>query len=188
MSAMTFSEDNVTDIAAKDSKVIKDGKNQVVTTVLTPGLKENFKDILEEKQMEEFKDSAEMEMDIKDYVPIESYVIISNELFQEDVKMDSIGKLRDGLQQLEDNSQKLVDASKKLTDATDKLSGGINELSKGATKLKSGSKELYDKTGVLENKLGDALNQVKYLPGVINKMADGSNNLASGINLSLIHI
>ena len=182
MSAMTFSDENVTNIVAKDSKVIKDGKNQIVTTILTPGLKDNFKDILEEKQMEEFKDSAEMEMDIKDYKPVESYAVISNELFQEDVKMHSIGKLRDGLQQLEDNSAKLVDASKKLTDATDKLSRGINELSSGATKLKSGSKELYDKTGVLENKLGDALNQVKYLPGVINKMADGSNTLASGIN------
>lgn len=81
--------------------------------------------------MEEFRNEVEIEMDIKDYEPAEIYALISNELFQNEVNIKSIDKLRNGVRELEDNSQKLVDASEKLSDAQHKLNDGLSEMGGG---------------------------------------------------------
>ena len=71
--AMIFSDDKVSDIKSDDVKIVKDGKNQIVTSILTPGLKQNFEDILKEKDLKMFKDTISLEMEIKNYKPIEIY-------------------------------------------------------------------------------------------------------------------
>jgi putative membrane protein len=179
---MTFNKENASNIKAEDSKISKDGKNQVIATVLTPGLKENFSSILEEDKLKDFKDEAVIEMDINNYQPIEAYAVITNEIFQKDLQIDSFDKLLDGINQLEDNSQKLVDGSLKLSQAQDKLSDGLGQLNEGAEKLSSGTQELYDKTGLLEEKIAGASENMKNLPGIIGQMSDGANSLNQGIN------
>ena len=150
IAALSFPQEVASNIESNDAKIAKDGKNEVVTSVLTPGLRENFESILEDRQMEEFRSEAVVEMDVKDYDPVEAYVVISNELFQNEADLETIDKLRDGVRELEDNSQKLVDASTKLSEAQGKLNDGISELGDGTVKLKDGSKELYDKSGDFE--------------------------------------
>ncbi len=181
MNAMTFNEDVASNIKAEDSKVVKDGKNEVITTVLTPGLKENFDDLLEDIQMEDFKNKAVMEMDVKNYEPIETYAVISNELFQNKTKIESIDELRDGVRKLQDNAQKLVDGSVKLSDAQEKLGNGVKDMDGGVKKLNNGSQELYNKSGELENKVGEVIDKVKPIPGYAKEMANGGNKLASGV-------
>lgn len=182
VSAMSFNSEVASDIEAENSKVVKDGKNEVVTTVLTPGIRENFENILEDRQMEDFRDSATIEMKVEKYEPIEAYTVISNELFQDKVNIESIDKLRDGINELEDNSQKLVDASIKLSDAQGELNSGIGDVNSGAGKLHDGSQELYDKSGEFEDKFDDVIEKVKPIPGYVAEMDDGGTKLSSGIS------
>ncbi|MFO3718297.1 hypothetical protein AB9Q04_08175, partial [Anaerococcus sp. ENR1011] len=66
VTAMIFDGDKVSNVTVDDGKVVKDGKNQIVTGLLTPGLKENFSDILEEDKLDKFKEKLEVEMDVTD--------------------------------------------------------------------------------------------------------------------------
>ena len=182
MNTMSFDESVASNIKAENSKVVKDGKNEVISSVLTPGLTENFQDLLEDIQMEDFKNQVTIEMDVKDYQPIESYAVISNELFQNKANIKSINELRDGIQKLQDNAQKLVDGSMKLTDAQEKINHGIQDMDGGVQKLNKGSQELYDKSGELENKVGEVIDKVKPIPGYAKKMAKGGDQLSSGIS------
>ncbi|MFR8927413.1 MAG: hypothetical protein ACLVGN_04725, partial [Peptoniphilus senegalensis] len=182
IAAMAFPQEIASNIESDDAKIAKDGKNEVVTSILTPGLKENFETILEDRQMEEFKSEAVVEMDVKDYKPVEAYVVISNELFQNKADLETIDKLRDGVRELEDNSQKLVDASTKLSDAQGKLNKGINELGDGTLKLKDGSKKLYEKSGEFQDKLDEVIEKVEPVPGAAQKMYEGGSKLTSGIS------
>ena len=180
--AMTLGQEIASNIESDDAKIVKDGKNQVITSVLTPGLKENFETILEDRQMEEFRNEVEIEMDIKDYEPAEIYALISNELFQNEVNIKSIDKLRNGVRELEDNSQKLVDASEKLSDAQHKLNDGLSEMGGGVKKLHDGSDELYEKSGEFEDKFDEVIEKVKPVPGYAEEMYEGGNKLTNGIN------
>ena len=180
--AMTLGQEIASNIESDDAKIIKDGKNQVITSVLTPGLKENFETILDDRQMEEFRNEVEIEMDIKDYEPAEIYALISNELFQNEVNIKSIDKLRNGVRELEDNSQKLVDASEKLSDAQHKLNDGLLEMGGGVKKLHDGSDELYEKSGEFEDKFDEVIEKVKPVPGYAKEMYEGGNKLTNGIN------
>lgn len=181
VSVMSFKDDNVKSIKAEDSKVVKDGRKEVVTTVLTPGLRENFEGVLKDAQMENFKSEAYLEMEITDYEPAEVYVVISNELFQNNFDLGEIGKLRDGVKALEDNSQKLVDASEKLSAGQKEINKGIGEMGSGVAKLHDGSEELYNKSGRLEEKFDEVIEKVKPIPKYVAQMDDGGTDLKEGI-------
>lgn len=181
VASLSFNEDMATNIQAKDSKVIKDGKNQLVTTILTPGLAANFKGILKEDQLDRFKDEAVIEMEVKDYRPAEAYVVTSNEFFQEDVKPEGIDELKDGLSSLEDASAQLAEAAQKFVTAQDDLHQGIDDLGKGVHQLHAGARELDEKTGLLEEKLMPSLGQLAALPERVHQMAQGGNQLLAGL-------
>lgn len=181
VASLSFNEDMATNIQAKDSKVIKDGKNQLVTTILTPGLSANFKGILKEDQLDRFKDEAVIEMEVKNYQPVEAYVVTSNEFFQEDVKPEGIDELKDGLSSLEDASAQLAEAAQKFVTAQDNLHQGIDELGKGVHQLHAGARELDEKTGLLEEKLMPSLGQLAALPERVHQMAQGGNQLLAGL-------
>ncbi|WP_053942820.1 hypothetical protein [Kallipyga gabonensis] len=181
VATLSFNEEMATNIQAEDSKVIKDGKNQLVTTVLTPGLSANFKGILKEDQLDRFKDQAVMEMEVTDYQPVEAYVVTSNEFFQEEVKPEGIDELKDGISALEDASGKLAEASQKFVTAQDELNQGIGDLGEGVHQLHAGARELDEKTGLLEEKLMPSLGQLAALPERVEQMAQGGNQLLAGL-------
>lgn len=182
VAAMTFDDEKVNNVSSDDVKIIKDGKNEIVTTVMTPGMKQNLSGIVEDKQLDKFKDEVSVEMDIKDYKPVEIYSVITNEFFQEKKNIDSLDKLQKGVKELEDNSQKLVDASVKLSEGQDKLNSGISQMQTGVTKLHSGSQKLAASTQQMQGKFSGLQSKVGPIQGYIAQMNDGSLKLYNGIS------
>lgn len=182
VAAMTFDDEKVENITSDDIKVVKDGKNEIVTTVMTPGMKQNLSEIVEDKELDNFKDEVSVEMDIKDYKPVEIYSVITNEFFQEKKNIDSLDKLQNGVKELQDNSQKLVDASVKLSEGQDKLNSGISQMQTGVTKLHSGSQKLASSTQQMQGKFSGIQGKVGPIQGYVAQMNDGSLKLYNGIS------
>lgn len=182
VAAMTFDDEKVENITSEDIKVVKDGKNEIVTTVMTPGMKQNLSKIVEDKELDNFKDEVSVEMDIKDYKPVEIYSVITNEFFQEKKNIDSLDKLQNGVKELQDNSQKLVDASVKLSEGQDKLNSGISQMQTGVTKLHSGSQKLASSTQQMQGKFSGIQSKVGPIQGYVAQMNDGSLKLYNGIS------
>lgn len=182
VAAMTFDDEKVENITSDDIKVVKDGKNEIVTTVMTPGMKQNLSEIVEDKELDNFKDEVSVEMDIKDYKPVEIYSVITNEFFQEKKNIDSLDKLQNGVKELRDNSQKLVDASVKLSEGQDKLNSGISQMQTGVTKLHSGSQKLASSTQQMQGKFSGIQSKVGPIQGYVAQMNDGSLKLYNGIS------
>ena len=182
VAAMTFDDEKVENVTSDDIKVVKDGKNEIVTTVMTPGMKQNLRGIVEDKNLDKFKDEVSVEMDIKDYKPVEIYSVITNEFFQEKKNIDSLDKLQNGVKELQDNSQKLVDASVKLSEGQDKLNSGISQMQTGVTKLHSGSQKLASSTQQMQGKFSGIQSKVGPIQGYIAQMNDGSLKLYNGIS------
>lgn len=182
VAAMTFDDEKVENITSDDIKVVKDGKNEIVTTVMTPGMKQNLSKIVEDKELDNFKDEVSVEMDIKDYKPVEIYSVITNEFFQEKKNIDSLDKLQNGVKELQNNSQKLVDASVKLSEGQDKLNSGISQMQTGVTKLHSGSQKLVSSTQQMQGKFSGIQSKVGSIQGYVAQMNDGSLKLYNGIS------
>lgn len=182
VAAMTFDDEKVENVTSDDIKVVKDGKNEIVTTVMTPGMKQNLRGIVEDKNLDKFKDEVSVEMDIKDYKPVEIYSVITNEFFQEKKNIDSLDKLQNGVKELQDNSQKLVDASVKLSEGQDKLNSGISQMQTGVTKLHSGSQKLASSTQQMQGKFSGIQEKVGPIQGYVAQMNDGSLKLYNGIS------
>ena len=182
VAAMTFDDEKVNNVSSDDIKVVKDGKNEIVTTVMTPGMKQNLTGIVEDKELDNFKDEVSVEMDIKDYKPVEIYSVITNEFFQEKKNIDSLDKLQNGVKELQDNSQKLVDASVKLSEGQDKLNSGISQMQTGVTKLHSGSQKLASSTQQMQGKFSGIQSKVGPIQGYVAQMNDGSLKLYNGIS------
>lgn len=182
VAAMTFDDEKVNNVSSDDVKIVKDGKNEIVTTVMTPGMKQNLRGIVEDKNLDKFKDEVSVEMDIKDYKPVEIYSVITNEFFQEKKNIDSLDKLQNGVKELQDNSQKLVDASVKLSEGQDKLNSGISQMQTGVTKLHSGSQKLASSTQQMQGKFSGIQSKVGPIQGYVAQMNDGSLKLYNGIS------
>lgn len=182
VAAMTFDDEKVNNVSSDDVKIVKDGKNEIVTTVMTPGMKQNLSGIVEDKNLDKFKDEVSVEMDIKDYKPVEIYSVITNEFFQEKKNIDSLDKLQNGVKELQDNSQKLVDASVKLSEGQDKLNSGISQMQTGVTKLHNGSQKLASSTQQMQGKFSGIQSKVGPIQGYIAQMNDGSLKLYNGIS------
>lgn len=182
VAAMTFDDEKVENVTSDDIKVVKDGKNEIVTTVMTPGMKQNLTGIVEDKELDNFKDEVSVEMDIKDYKPVEIYSVITNEFFQEKENIDSLDKLQNGVKELQDNSQKLVDASVKLSEGQDKLNSGISQMQTGVTKLHNGSQKLASSTQQMQGKFSGIQSKVGPIQGYVAQMNDGSLKLYNGIS------
>lgn len=182
VAAMTFDDEKVNNVSSDDVKIVKDGKNEIVTTVMTPGMKQNLSGIVEDKNLDKFKDEVSVEMDIKDYKPVEIYSVITNEFFQEKKNIDSLDKLQNGVKELQDNSQKLVDASVKLSEGQDKLNSGISQMQTGVTKLHSGSQKLASSTQQMQGKFSGIQSKVGPIQGYVAQMNDGSLKLYNGIS------
>ena len=182
VAAMTFDDEKVENVTSDDIKVVKDGKNEIVTTVMTPGMKQNLRGIVEDKNLDKFKYEVSVEMDIKDYKPVEIYSVITNEFFQEKKNIDSLDKLQNGVKELQDNSQKLVDASVKLSEGQDKLNSGISQMQTGVTKLHNGSQKLASSTQQMQGKFSGIQSKVGPIQGYVAQMNDGSLKLYNGIS------
>ena len=179
---ISFDVDKAINIKADDSKVVKDGKNQIVASILTPGLKENFDGIVDSSKLDKFKDHVEIEVDVENYEPTEVYTVITNEVFQDDLSLASFDDLDDGINELTTNADKLVDASAKLADGGRKLNDGIGDLSNGSEKLSQGSEKLQTSYQQFANAFADLPEKIKPISSAVNQLNQGGSSLNQGIN------
>ncbi len=179
---ITFDSDKVSNIDAGDAKIVKDGKNQIVTGVLTPGLRENFEGILEEDKLDKFKDNMEIEMYIKDYEPTEVYTVITNEIFQDESSLSSLDDLSNGIDQLTSNADKLVDASGQLQEGSKSINDGIGELGQGAGQLADGSGQLKNGFDQLSSAFGTLPEKIKPIQSAVSQLNNGGAQLNNGLN------
>lgn len=182
INTITFNEDKVKNLKSDDFKIVKDGTNEIASAVLTPGLYDTLSQVLDDKDLEDLKSSATIELDIKDYKPTEFYTVITNELFKKDINIDSIDNLKNEINLLEDNAKKVIDASSQIAD-------GAFELDNGIGKLNDGIKELHNGTSLLKDKTQQAKEEFAALPGriapiitYIQMMNKGGKDLANGID------
>ena len=181
VTVMNFDSDKVTNIKSEDGKIVKDGKNDIVTGLLTPGLKDNLSDVLEADKLDRFNDTIEVEMDVTDYKVNEIYAVITNEFFQEDNNLASLDDLNDGIDKLEDNMNKLVDASDKLNNGGQKLNDGLGQLSDGSQKLSDGSTKLVNSYQQFANAFKDLPAKTQQITSAIDKLNQGGSSLNTGL-------
>ena len=182
LTEITFDDSQVSNIDAGDGKVVKDGKNQIVSGVLTPGLRENFDGILDNDKLDKFKDKMEVEMDVKDYEPTEIYTVITNEVFQEDNKLSSLDDLNDGVDKLTSNADKLVDASSQLKDGSQTLNQGIGKLGDGSQKLADGSAQLKSGVDKLSSAFSSLPPKINAMQSAVSQLNNGGSKLNNGLN------
>lgn len=182
LTEMTFDDSQVKNIESEDAKIVKDGKNQIVGAVLAPGLKENFDGILENDKLDKFKDEIEIELDVVNFKPSEAYVVITNEIFQDEKTLESLDDLDDGINELTSNAGKLVDASAKLKDGSASLNKGLGELSGGAEKLANGSERLKAGFDQMSTAFASLPEKIGPMQSAITSLNNGGAKLNAGIN------
>ncbi|MFR7765646.1 MAG: hypothetical protein ACLU05_09590, partial [Anaerococcus obesiensis] len=182
LAEINFNSDKVKNLTTKDGKIVKDGKNEILAAILTPGLKENFQGIIEADKLDNFKDKVEMEMDVKDYEPTEVYALITNEFFQEDAKLDSLDELKNGINELEENAAKLVDGSNKLDEGSKKLNDGIGKLNEGAGQLSQGSNKIVSSFDQLSSAFSSLPGKIQTVNSAVNQLNNGGSKLYTGVN------
>lgn len=182
ITGMTFDEDTAKNIKTRDGKLAKDGKNQIVTAILTPGIKENFKDIIDGDKLEKLNSSIEIELDIENYKSNEIYSLITNEFFQNDDNLLSFEDLENGISDLEENAGKLVDASGKFKDGGIKIDDGVKKLNEGAEKLSKGSDKLVKSFDNFSSALNNIPDKIKPAGSALSRLNEGSTSLYNGVN------
>ena len=182
MTEMTFDDSEVKNIESDSAKIVKDGKNQIVAGILTPGLRENFDGILDSDKLDKFKDEIEIEMDVENFHPGEVYALISNEFFQDGKNLSSLDNLDEGIGELTSNADKLVDASGKLKDGSARLNSGLSDLDQGAQKLADGSGKLKTSFDQMAQAFASLPDQIGPMTDAVGRLNAGGENLNLGIN------
>lgn len=182
VTAMIFNSDRVENIQTSDGKIVKDGKNNIVTGLLTPGLRENLTDVLEEDKLDKFNEKMEIEMDIRDYEVSEIYTLITNEFFQNEANLASLDDLNDGITKLEDNMDKLVDAGDKLNDGGNQINDGLGQLANGADKLREGSNKLQSSYAQFAKAFETLPAKIQPISAAVSQLNQGGASLDAGID------
>ena len=182
MTEMTFADDEVKNIEADSAKIIKDGKNQIVAGLLVPGLRENFDGILDKDKLDKFKDQIEIEIDVENFKPSEAYVVITNEIFQDEKTLTSFEDLDNGINELTANAGKLVDGSEKLKEGSKSLNKGISDLADGSEKLSDGSLKLMAGFDQMSGAFASLPEKIGPMENAISALNEGGANLNAGLN------
>jgi len=206
LTTMIFDVDEVSNVKINSGKIVNEGKKVVATNLAMPGMSEIFEDKLEELDVDLnklFKDSIEVEMEVKEFTMPSIMVVIADEdLDTEKIdKSNDLDELLDGLNELKENSDKIMDGitelnkgSKELQEGTGKLSDGVSQLNEGGNdlydgilkvsdnygKLSDGSGQLKDGLNELSSSTGDFSKGTSALYDGVNKLKQGSKALAEG--------
>lgn len=182
LTEMTFDDNEVKNIEAPNAKIVKDGKNQIVAGVLIPGLRENFDGLLDKDKLDKFKDEIEIEMDVENFKPGEAYVVITNEIFQDDNTLASFDDLEGGINELTANAGKLVDGSEKLKIGSNSLNKGISDIADGTEKLSAGSEKLIVGFDQMSGAFASLPEKIGPMENAISALNQGGENLNAGIS------
>lgn len=148
VSGMILPEDNFSNISFPNGKVIEQGENHIAMGAMLPGLKENIG--LSQANIN-IGNSIHVEMDVKDFKPIEIYSYVSNQIFR-DVNMGEISGLSDlegKIDELKGSASKLAAGTEQLKTRSKELAKGANALADASKDLEAGAKQLNDGSSVL---------------------------------------
>lgn len=197
---MNLSDDHFKDVQVNRGEVISDGKNQVVTFITIPGLKDSFdidSDILDIDLDEVLEVTANV--DNFDMGPIMITATTDIPALDDIEEADSLDELEDGLEELKDAVQQLCDGTdtladnmelfyenfEKLGNGAKALGDGASALNQGLGKAQSGALELKDGIGALgkgATVLGNR--SVDYAKGA-SKFASGAKLFADEVTKTL---
>lgn len=180
--------DTFKSVVINRGKIINDSKNQLVSFVSMPGLKDNFdfdsKELSE--KIEEIDSTIIIEAKAEDFKFEPMMLIVTNEM-PDFSNVESLDKLSDKIGELKDKSKELSSATSKLSKGQNlfaaKLSeylDGTNKIAEGSKKIKQGSIQLSQKSSLIldgANKIKAA--SLKFVAG-ISGFAEGSGKFAAG--------
>jgi putative membrane protein len=153
-------------------EIVDDGSNKVLTTVLTPGLKESFEAIDSDK----ITDTIIVEADVTDFELSPMYMTTICKLPE-----INISEYLDKLDEVEDNLEEFTEASQDLTDGAASLNEGVKTyFGQQATAFTSfneylaGDKQLISSIVAFSGSLSE-------FNTALGSYVAGVNNLAAGV-------
>ncbi len=149
LATMRFDASNFTDVAINQGKISNDGANFLVVGFLSPGMTENFGDLIDLK----VEDDLIITAIVADYEAQPMYLAMSN-------------KLPD----VEDIS---------LLDQVDRLDSSLAEFKKAGNDLVTGATDLSDGQVTYFEKFGEATVGLKTFLSSIDKLTEGVKQIAS---------
>lgn len=138
-------------VEVSNGKMMDDGSHVVVAGLALPGLQENLN---VDKGKLEIPEYFEIKADVKNYEPVETLMMATNEVFHD------------------------IDTSK--LNSIDDLNKAVHKLSSAMDALMNGSAKLYDGLKVLDAKSGELVNGVDQLANGANSLTQGTSQVNAG--------
>lgn len=197
VSAMILDNSHFQDITVSSGKIINDGNRSIVAGVSLPGLADSLFSAEHEEDKEKLMDKTaifnnfvEVEADVEDFTMEDTYVYVSNDLFDEftldgsddltDIT-DSVGELTDAADALEDGSKTLYDGLSTLYSKSGDLSRGINSLADGSSALAEGADTLKDGASSLSTGANALASGLATLTGQTSALTGGAQMIFQAI-------
>ncbi|MGI6737427.1 MAG: hypothetical protein ACOX41_09000 [Anaerovoracaceae bacterium] len=177
LSALTFDDDNFTNISVSDGKVIDDGDKSMVVGYAMPGLTESFD--LSSKDVD-LSDSVTIKAKAKDF-SLSTIMTVVSPLQLDDVKLGKDGTIKDldsAIDKLDTSCQAILKGARQLASGTQSAYRGSVRLDRGAGQLVSGSGSLYSGTASLDQGLGKLQQGAGSLNGGLGTLQSGVSTLA----------
>ncbi len=182
--------DKFRNVKVNNGQIINDAKNQILTFVSAPGMKESFN--FESEELNEKWDTISsdivIEAGVEDF-ELDSPMIMVNTTVPELENIYDIDEAMEGLEELKDKAGDLLLATEELKNGqslfNDKLieyTNAVDMLTDGAGQLSEASKQIMDKTGELvagSDKL--TLASSEFING-ISAFVAGSSDFLTGAN------
>ncbi len=182
-------------VEISSGKLINDAKNQIVTFVSFPGLKDSFdlkSDVLDET-LEKMDSTIIIESDVTDF-ELDSFMIAATTELPDIADFENVDEILDKVNDIENKSEDLKGATSKLQDGQSKFSeklseylAGVSKLNDGSNKLLEASNKLSEKSSIIyegSTKIGEA--SKLFAEGITNyglgsvKFSEGSVKFSTG--------
>ncbi len=180
--------DTFKNVEYNKGKLVNDAKNQLLTFVSTPGLKDNFDFESEEliEKIDEIDSTITIEADVEDF-HFDSIMLIATNEMPDFSNVENLDTLSEKVEDLKSKGKDLYSATSKLSEGqkifAEKLSeylAGTTKIAEGTKGLKAGSDALSEKSAILAEgakKIKEA--SVKFILG-ISGFSEGSSKYAEG--------
>lgn len=179
LSAMTASTDMITNVTAKNAKVISDGDKYIIVGVALCGVQDTLK--LESIELPE---EIEINCDVTNYDPVMflnviTTGILSNIELDKDLNMTELSESMDTLYQ---SCEELKDGTGTLSSSLTEFQGKSEEYFSGVTTLLNGTKEYTDGVAKVMNGVKELHSKSSTLVEGVNSLLNGATSLDAGLD------
>lgn len=161
LTGLMLDNDNFTNVAVSNGKIINDGDRTVVIGFALPGLQENLNLSHEKLTLPSY---VEITADVHNFKMTNTVTVATNELFSsmDTSKLDRADELTEKINTLSEGVKKLLDGSDRLygglctlLEKSDALIAGVDQLAAGAEELRNGSADVDSGVGTLRDGLSE---------------------------------